>query len=70
MVCDSVGGGAHSVTSGSPSASPPQVNCSAMSIKDIKLAIRRGLKVTNVTFNTAVLDFQYTDNNEESSWLW
>ena len=41
-----------------------------MSIKDIKLAIRRGLKVTNVTFNTAVLDFQYTDNNEESSWLW
>ena len=27
-------------------------------------------EVTNVTFNTAVLDFQYTDNNEQSSWLW
>ena len=41
-----------------------------MTMKDIKIAIWAGINVTNVTFNTAVLDFQYTPNNAQSNWLW
>ena len=41
-----------------------------MTIKDIKIAIWSYVDVTNVTFNTAALDFQFTANNAESKWLW
>ena len=41
-----------------------------MTIKDIKLAVWSYLNITSVTFNTAVLDFQYTYNNPQSNWLW
>ncbi len=47
-----------------------QVNCTTMSIKDIKLSIWSNIVVTQVVFNTAVLDFQYTYNNPQSNWLW
>ncbi|GAX81198.1 hypothetical protein CEUSTIGMA_g8631.t1, partial [Chlamydomonas eustigma] len=46
------------------------VNCSAMTIKDIKIAIWSYVNVTSVTFNTAVLDYQFTYNNPQSNWLW
>jgi len=48
----------------------PQTDCSAMNIKDIKLAIWSYINVTSVSFNSAVLDFQLTPNNPESNWLW
>ncbi len=49
---------------------PLQVNCTAMQIKDIKIAVFSTLVIEQVTFNGAIYDFQITPNGLTSNWLW
>ncbi len=47
-----------------------EVNCSAMSIRDIKLAVYSYMEIIDVRFNNASLQWQLTPNTPYSSWLW
>ncbi|KAL6761271.1 hypothetical protein V8C86DRAFT_3131813 [Haematococcus lacustris] len=47
-----------------------EVNCSAMGIRDLKLAIFSSMEVVEVSVNNAVLDWQLTPNTPYSQWLW